>query len=224
MGDIYGVGMEGYGVGMEGYGLGRLKGLSMRREWMGEKGGHPQVLVMGPSNLYAANGAVVILAEKGHFDVAKDVVTQVQEAASGSIFVQMPDVWINLAHVYFAQGVAMQKFSASTLQKSKKTADEVRATVLELKNAVRVFSQLSSASSYHSHGFYEKKIETHVEYCEHLLDAAKVHCEAAEREEQQNRQRLEVARQLERRKQEDELERVMQQEEHFERIKEDKLD
>lgn len=26
------------------------------------------------------------------------------EAASGSIFVHMPDVWINLAHVYFAQG------------------------------------------------------------------------------------------------------------------------
>ncbi|KAG0484030.1 hypothetical protein HPP92_012114 [Vanilla planifolia] len=72
MGDIYGVGMEGYGVGMEGYGLGRLKGLSMRREWMGRR-----VLVMGPSNLYA-NGAVVILAEKGHFDVAKDVVTQHQ--------------------------------------------------------------------------------------------------------------------------------------------------
>ncbi|KAG0490123.1 hypothetical protein HPP92_006986 [Vanilla planifolia] len=244
---------------------------------------YTKVLVMRPSNLYAANGAGVILAEKGHFDVAKDVFTQVQEAASGSIFVQMPDVWINLAHVYFAQGhfslavkmyqnclrkfyhntdsqvllylarthyeaeqwqeckrtllraihlapsnytlrfdagVAMQKFSASTLQKSKRTADEVRATVMELKNAVRVFSQLSSASSYHSHGFDEKKIETHVEYCKHLLDAAKVHCEAAEREEQQNRQKLEVARQLERRKQEDELKRVMQQEEHFERIKE----
>lgn len=29
---------------------------------------------------------------------------QVQEAASGSSNVQMPDVWINLAHVHFAQG------------------------------------------------------------------------------------------------------------------------
>lgn len=29
---------------------------------------------------------------------------QVQEAGSGTIFCQMPDVWINLAHVYFAQG------------------------------------------------------------------------------------------------------------------------
>ena len=27
-----------------------------------------------------------------------------QEAASGNVFVQMPDVWINLAHVHFAQG------------------------------------------------------------------------------------------------------------------------
>ncbi|XP_020579435.1 protein CTR9 homolog isoform X2 [Phalaenopsis equestris] len=262
---------------------------------------YTKVLMLCPANLYAANGAGVILAEKGRFDVSKDVFTQVQEAASGSIFVQMADVWINLAHVYFAQGhfalavkmyqnclrkfyyntdsqvllylarthyeaeqwqdckktllraihlapsnytlrfdagVAMQKFSASTLQKSKRTADEVRATVTELKNAVRVFSQLSAASSFHSHGFDEKKIRTHVEYCKHLLDAAKVHCEAAEREEQQNRQRLEVARQvslaeeakrkaeeqrkyqLERRKQEDELKRVIQQEENFERIKE----
>ncbi|XP_058080007.1 protein CTR9 homolog [Magnolia sinica] len=262
---------------------------------------YTKVLVQHPSNLYAANGAGVVLAEKGHFDVSKDIFTQVQEGASGSIFVQMPDVWINLAHVYFAQGhfslavkmyqnclrkfyyntdtqvllylarthyeaeqwqdckktllraihlapsnytlrfdagVAMQKFSASTLQKAKRTADEVRSTVAELKNAVRVFSQLSAASSYHFHGFDEKKIETHVGYCKHLLDAAKVHCEAAEREEQQNRQRLEVARQvtlaeearrkaeeqrkfqLERRKQEDELKQVRQQEEHFERVKE----
>lgn len=262
---------------------------------------YTKVLVQHPGNLYAANGAGVVLAEKGHFDVSKDIFTQVQEAASGSVFVQMPDVWINLAHVYFAQGhfalavkmyqnclrkfyyntdtqvllylarthyeaeqwqdckktllraihlapsnytlrfdagVAMQKFSASTLQKTKRSADEVRSTVAELKNAVRVFSHLSAASSYHFHGFDEKKIETHVGYCKHLLEAAKVHCEAAEREEQQNRQRLEVARQvslaeearrkaeeqrkfqLERRKQEDEIKQLMQQEEHFERVKE----
>ncbi|KAK1327237.1 hypothetical protein QJS10_CPA01g01086 [Acorus calamus] len=260
-----------------------------------------KVLVEHPGNLYAANGAGVVLAEKGQFDVSKDIFTQVQEAASGNIFVQMPDVWINLAHVYFAQGhfalavkmyqnclrkfyyntdtqvllylarthyeaeqwqdckktllrvihlapsnytlrfdvgVAMQKFSASTLQKTKRSADEVRSTVSELRNAVRIFSQLSAATSFHFHGFDEKKIETHVGYCKHLLDAAKVHCEAAEREEQQNRQRLEVARQvtlaeearrkaeeqrkvqMERRKQEDELKQVMQQEQNFERIKE----
>ncbi|KAK9131368.1 hypothetical protein Sjap_011855 [Stephania japonica] len=259
---------------------------------------YTKVLVQHPSNFYAANGAAVVLAEKGQFDVSKDIFTQVQEAASGNIFVQMPDVWINLAHVYFAQGhfalayqnclrkfyyntdtqvllylarthyeaeqwqdckktllraihlapsnytlrfdagVAMQKFSMFTLQKTKKTADEVRLTVAELKNAVRVFSQLSTASSLHYHGFDEKKIETHVGYCKHLLDAAKVHHEAAEREEQQNRQRLELARQvslaeearrkaeeqrklqLEKRKQEDLLKQVRQQEEDFKRIKE----
>lgn len=262
---------------------------------------YKQVLDIHHGNLYAANGAGVVLAEKGHFDVSKDIFTQVQETASGSIFDQMPDVWINLAHVYFAQGhfalavkmyqnclrkfyyntdaqvllylarthyeaeqwqeckksllraihlapsnytlrfdagVAMQKFSASTLQKLKRSADEVRLTVAELKNAVRVFSLLSTASSNRTHGFDEKKIATHVEYCKHLLDAAKVHCEAAEREEQQNRQKLEVARQLtlaeearrkaeeqrkfemERIKKEEELKQVMQQEQHFERIKE----
>lgn len=262
---------------------------------------YTKVLHLHPSNLYAANGAAVVLAEKGQFDISKDIFTQVQEAASGSVFVQTPDVWINLAHVYFAQGqlplavkmyqnclrkfyynadtqillylarthyeaeqwqdckktllraihlapsnytlrfdagVAMQKFSASTLQKIKRTADEVRCTVSELKNAVRVFSQLSAASNHHIHGFDEKKIETHVNYCANILQSAIVHCEAAEREEQQNRQRLEVARQLslaeearrkaeeqkkyqlERRKQEDEIKQVKQQEEYFERVKE----
>ncbi|KAJ6331007.1 hypothetical protein OIU76_009573 [Salix suchowensis] len=262
---------------------------------------YTKVLVQHTANLYAANGAGVVLAEKGHFDVSKDLFTQVQEAASGSIFVQMPDVWINLAHVYFAQGnfalavkmyqnclqkffyntdsqillylarthyeaeqwqdckrtllraihlapsnytlrfdagVAMQKFSASTLQKTKRTVEEVRSTVDELENAVRLFSQLSAASNLHFNGFDEKKINTHVEYCKHLLEAAIVHREAAEREEQQNRQRIDLARQmalaedarrkaeeqrkfqLERRKQEDELKRVRQQEEHFERVKE----
>lgn len=72
----------------------------------------------------------------------------------------------------------------------------MRSTVAELKNAVRLFSMLSTASNLHMHGFDEKKIETHVEYCKHLLEAAKVHCEAAEREDQQIKQRLELARQV----------------------------
>ncbi|KAI5420974.1 hypothetical protein KIW84_044717 [Lathyrus oleraceus] len=65
---------------------------------------YTRVMIHHSSNLYAANGAAVVFAEKGHFDVSKDIFTQVQEATSGSVFVQMPDVWINLAHVYLAQG------------------------------------------------------------------------------------------------------------------------
>ncbi|PVH66334.1 hypothetical protein PAHAL_1G211100 [Panicum hallii] len=260
-----------------------------------------QVLKQHHSNMFAANGIGILYAEKAKWDVAKELFTQVHEAASGSIFVHMPDVWINLAHVYFAQGhfqqavkmyqnclrkffyntdatillylarthyeaeqwqdcrktllraihlapsnyllrfnvgVSMQKFSASTLQKTKRTVEEVRATVTELQNAIRVFSLLSVASTYHSHGFDERKIETHVEYCKHLLDAAKVHRDAAEQAEQQNKQKMEVARQialaeearrraeeqrkfqLERRREEDELKQIKQQEEHFERVKE----
>lgn len=72
----------------------------------------------------------------------------------------------------------------------------MRATVAGLQNAVRIFSQLSAASNLHIHGFDEKKIDTHVGYCTHLLSAAKVHLEAAEREEQQIRQRQELARQV----------------------------
>uniref|UniRef100_A0A1J3CQK1 RNA polymerase-associated protein CTR9-like protein n=1 Tax=Noccaea caerulescens TaxID=107243 RepID=A0A1J3CQK1_NOCCA len=262
---------------------------------------YTKVLTQHNSNMYAANGSGIILAEKGQFDIAKDLFTQVQEAASGSVFLQMPDVWVNLAHVYFAQGnfalavkmyqnclrkffyntdsqillylarthyeaehwqeckktllraihltpsnytfrfdlgAVMQKSSSSTLQKKKRTADEVRSTVTEAENAVRVFTQLSAASDLHVHGFDGKKIQTHVQYCTHLLEGAKVHREAAEREELQNRQRLEVARQaalaeearrkaeehrknqLEKRKQEDELRRLKQEEEKFQRIKE----
>lgn len=72
---------------------------------------------------------------------------------------------------------------------------QVRSTVAEAENAVRVFTQLSAAADLHVHGFDGKKIQTHVQYCSHLLEAAKVHREAAEQEELQNRQRLEVARQ-----------------------------
>ncbi|CAN6821012.1 unnamed protein product [Brassica oleracea] len=263
---------------------------------------YTKVLTQHSSNMYAANGSGIILAEKGQFDIAKDIFTQVQEAASGSVFLQMPDVWVNLAHVYFAQGnfalavkmyqnclrkffyntdsqillylarthyeaehwqeckktllraihltpsnytfrfdlgAVMQKSSSSTLQKKKRTADEVvRSTVTEAENAVRVFTQLSAASDLQVHGFDSKKIQTHVQYCTHLLEGAKVHREAAEREELQNRQRLEVARQaalaeearrkaeehrkyqLEKRKQEDELRRLKQEEEKIQRIKE----
>ena len=42
----------------------------------------------------------------------------------------------------------------------------------------------------------EKKIDTHVEYCKDVLDKAKIHREVAEREEQANKQRLELARQV----------------------------
>ncbi|KAF2304094.1 hypothetical protein GH714_027132 [Hevea brasiliensis] len=239
---------------------------------------YTRVLVQHTANLYAANGAGVVLAEKGHFDVSKDLFTQYQNCLRKFYYNTDSQILLYLARTHyeaeqwqdckktllraihlapsnyilrFDAGVAMQKFSASTLQKTKRTVDEVRSTVDELENAVRLFSQLSASSNLHFHGFDEKKINTHVEYCKHLLDAAKVHREAAEREEQQNRQRQEVARQmalaerkpvvkqknkgnfrstalnllftisiLERRKQEDEAKRVRQQEEHFERVKE----
>jgi RNA polymerase-associated protein CTR9 len=149
---------------------------------------YSNVLKQHHGNMFAANGIGILYAEKAQWDIAKELFTQVHEAASGSIFVQMPDVWINLAHIYFAQGffqqavkmyqnclrkffyntdatillylarthyeaeqwqdcrktllraihlapsnyllrfnvgVSMQKFSASTLQKTKRTVDEV---------------------------------------------------------------------------------------------------
>ncbi|EPS64759.1 hypothetical protein M569_10012, partial [Genlisea aurea] len=255
------------------------------------------VLQQQPANLYAANGAGMVFAERGQFDIAKELFTQVQEAASGSSDFQMPDVWINLAHVHFAQGsftlavklyekclrkfyynndsqvllylarthyeaeqwedcrkallraihlapsnytlrfnmgVALQKFSASTISKTKKT-DEFRIIVTELNNALRLFNLLSSSSSLEFHGFDEKKIETHVEYVNLLLQQVDQHFEAAHQEEMQNMQRWEadkkmalanearknaeelIRKQMEKRKQEDEF---MQQEKHLELMKE----
>lgn len=39
-----------------------------------------QVLLQQPDNLYAANGAAMVFAEKGQFDIAKDLFTQVSKA------------------------------------------------------------------------------------------------------------------------------------------------
>lgn len=55
---------------------------------------------------------------------------------------------------------------------------------------------MSAASNLHFHGFDEKKIDTHVEYCKHLLDAARVHLKQAEHDEQQTRHKQEAIRQM----------------------------
>ncbi|GAB2291884.1 Protein CTR9 [Dionaea muscipula] len=262
---------------------------------------YTNVLKQKTANLFAANGVGLYLAEKGQFDGARDLFTQVLEAASGTTYAQIPDVWINMGHVYFAQGyfmlavkmyencmrkfyyntdthillylarthyeaeewqecrrtllraihlapsnytfrfnvgVVMQKFSASTLNKARKNVDEVRETVSELKNAIRVFSQLSAASSLQLHAFDKKKIDTHVGYCKHVLETARIHCEAAEREDWKNKQRAELAHQaavakeaarraeeeeklqLEKRKLQEDLKRMKQNDEHLQRVKE----
>ncbi len=49
---------------------------------------HVQVLVQKPNNMYAANGLGVVLAEKGLFDVAKDIFTQVR-SISRLVFVSL---------------------------------------------------------------------------------------------------------------------------------------
>uniref|UniRef100_A0A0E0EB54 Uncharacterized protein n=1 Tax=Oryza meridionalis TaxID=40149 RepID=A0A0E0EB54_9ORYZ len=216
------------------------------------------VLKQHRGNMFAANGIGILYAEKAQWDIAKELFTQYQNClrkfynTDATILLYLArthyeaEQWQDcrktlLRAIHLAPSnylLRFNKFSASTLQKTKRTVDEVRATVSELQNAIRVFSLLSVASTYHSHGFDERKIETHIEYCKHLLDAAKVHRDAAEQAEQQNKQKMEVARQialadearrkaeeqrkaqLERRKQEDELKQVMQQEQHFERVKE----
>jgi RNA polymerase-associated protein CTR9 len=58
-----------------------------------------RVLLKNPANMYAANGLGIILAERNELNEAKDFFIKVREATT-----TMPDVWLNLGHVYLAQG------------------------------------------------------------------------------------------------------------------------
>ena len=59
---------------------------------------YKDVLRKDSRNLYAANGIGSVLAHKGFFREARDVFAQVREATA-----DMPDVWLNLAHIYVEQ-------------------------------------------------------------------------------------------------------------------------
>jgi len=59
---------------------------------------YKQVLRYDPRNLYAANGIGCILAHKNFLREARDVFSQVREATA-----DIPDVWLNLAHIYVEQ-------------------------------------------------------------------------------------------------------------------------
>ncbi|KAL6076361.1 protein required for normal CLN1 and CLN2 G1 cyclin expression, variant 3 [Balamuthia mandrillaris] len=58
-----------------------------------------KVLLRNPNNIYAANGIGIIMAEKGNLNEAKDFFIKVRETTAS-----MADVWVNLAHIYLAQG------------------------------------------------------------------------------------------------------------------------
>ncbi|CAH3158758.1 unnamed protein product [Porites lobata] len=59
---------------------------------------YKQVLRNDSRNLYAANGIGCILAHKNFLREARDVFSQVREATA-----DIPDVWLNLAHIYVEQ-------------------------------------------------------------------------------------------------------------------------
>jgi RNA polymerase-associated protein CTR9 len=64
---------------------------------------YTKVLQTHPQNIYAANGVGAILAEQGKVEQAKEVFVSVQEVAAASGDLVMPDVWVNLAHIFLAQ-------------------------------------------------------------------------------------------------------------------------
>eukprot|EP01125_Pyxidicula_operculata_P017886 TRINITY_DN6313_c0_g1_i2.p1 TRINITY_DN6313_c0_g1~~TRINITY_DN6313_c0_g1_i2.p1 ORF type:complete len:849 (-),score=179.17 TRINITY_DN6313_c0_g1_i2:41-2587(-) len=68
------------------------------------------VLEGDKQNIYAANGMAILIQEHGMLDEAKEILTMVRESASN-----VPDVWINLAHLSVMQG---QFFPAIRLYKA----------------------------------------------------------------------------------------------------------
>ncbi|CAI5515035.1 unnamed protein product [Closterium sp. Naga37s-1] len=229
-----------------------------------------KALTGSSSNMYAANGVGSVVAERGLFDVAKDIFTSVQEASSAPGATDLPDVWMNLANVHLAKGdyalavklyektlkrffasgavgasgaegfhlrtlsymaraqydadqlaqcrrslllavhvapnnaalrfnvaMALQKMAVTVLKQEKRTAEQVRKVVSDLKTALRLFSQLATRGVQGSQGGVDKKkANSHLEYCQHVLSSAKQHLEVAEREEQQRKQRAEAERQV----------------------------
>lgn len=59
---------------------------------------YKKTLASYPHNIYAANGLGIMIAEKGNFEHAKQIFSQVREASP-----DMPDAWINLAHIFVAE-------------------------------------------------------------------------------------------------------------------------
>lgn len=62
------------------------------------EGYYKKTIQSHPANIYAANGLGIMVAEKGNFELAKQIFSQVREASP-----DMPDAWINLAHIYVAE-------------------------------------------------------------------------------------------------------------------------
>ncbi|KDO20309.1 hypothetical protein SPRG_14444 [Saprolegnia parasitica CBS 223.65] len=59
---------------------------------------YKRTLQSHPFNVHAANGIGIMVAEKGHLDKAKMIFAEVRQACP-----DMPDAWINLAHIYMAE-------------------------------------------------------------------------------------------------------------------------
>lgn len=88
------------------------------------EGYYKKTIQTHPSNIYAANGLGIMVAEKGNFELAKQIFSQVREASP-----DMPDAWINLAHIYVAEerySEAIQLYSVCLTKCYKGQDVEVR--------------------------------------------------------------------------------------------------
>lgn len=72
--------------------------------------------------------AGVVLAHKGYFREARDVFAQVREATA-----VLPDVWLNLAHIYVEQKQLISAIQMVRVQKGKEGGETRRGIGGEMK-------------------------------------------------------------------------------------------
>ncbi|KAF1335705.1 Rna polymerase-associated protein ctr9, partial [Globisporangium splendens] len=93
-----------------------------------------------PSNIYAANGLGIMVAEKGNFELAKQIFSQVREASP-----DMPDAWINLAHIFVAEERYSEAIQLYSVCLSKCYNGQDLEAYYESKNYPKCISTLSQA-------------------------------------------------------------------------------
>ncbi|CAH0517019.1 unnamed protein product [Peronospora belbahrii] len=110
---------------------------------------YKKTLASYPHNIYAANGLGIMIAEKGNFELAKQIFSQVREASP-----DMPDAWINLAHIFVAEERYQEAIQLYTVCLTKCYHGQDLEVLLYLAKAYYEWKDFSSCIATLSRGLH----------------------------------------------------------------------
>ncbi|CAI5725857.1 hypothetical protein KXD40_002028 [Peronospora effusa] len=110
---------------------------------------YKKTLTSYPHNIYAANGLGIMIAEKGNFELAKQIFSQVREASP-----DMPDAWINLAHIFVAEERYQEAIQLYTVCLTKCYQGQDLEVLLYLAKAYYEWKDFSSCIATLSRGLH----------------------------------------------------------------------